>query len=162
MPPKKGKKAKKDSAKAKDPGEKAAGVEKGEKVSEVEKLQYEYHLLALDNKIKRVEEELNHTTQSRLENEKQIEDIQKEKKRVINYLNDKLRKKTEDAADLAETLEGSKQEFDLTIRKLLSDIEEETNAHKERQGQLNAEITSYKDEIKSLIHFQEVKIVTVI
>lgn len=57
---------------------------------------------------------------------------------------------------MAETLEGSKQEFDLTIRKLLTEIEEESNAHKDKQEQLNAEIASYKDEITSLIHFQEV------
>lgn len=95
MPPKKGKKAKKGGGTPKDSTEK---ISDPTKVSEVDKLQYEYELLSLDNKIKRIEEQLNHTTLQRLENEKQINDIQKEKKQVINYLNEKLRKKTDEVS----------------------------------------------------------------
>ena len=53
-------------------------------------------------------------------------------------------------------MQGSKQEFDLTVRKLLTEIEEEENKHQARQNELNNEIQEYQDEIKSLIHFQEV------
>jgi len=156
MPPKKGKKKdKKGDGDKKSGGEKSAGD--SNKVTEVDKLLYEYQLQSLDNKIQRVQEELNQTMSHRLQNEKEIGEIRKEKGRVISFLNDKLRKKTEEAADLAETLEGSKQEFDLTVRKLLTEIEEEENKHQARQNELNNEIQEYQDEIKSLIHFQEIR-----
>merc|ERR1712130_360669 len=158
MPPKKGKKKDKKvlgDGDKKSGGEKSAGD--SNKVTEVDKLLYEYQLQSLDNKIQRVQEELNQTMSHRLQNEKEIGEIRKEKGRVISFLNDKLRKKTEEAADLAETLEGSKQEFDLTVRKLLTEIEEEENKHQARQNELNNEIQEYQDEIKSLIHFQEIR-----
>lgn len=71
-------------------------------------------------------------------------------------MNEKLRKKTDEASDLAEQLEGSKQEFDLTVRKYLTEIEDEENDHQEKQRILNHEISQYSDEIKSLLHFREV------
>ena len=103
-----------------------------------------------------MEDELNLATTKRDRSSKHVEEIQKEKKRVISFLNEKLRKKTDEAADLAEQLEGSKQEFDLTVRKYLTEIEDEENDHQEKQRVLNQEISQYNDEIKSLLHFREV------
>jgi hypothetical protein len=91
MPPKKAKKGK-----GKPDQEKPAKEEKSINVTEVDKLQYEYSLLSLDNKIKRIEEKLNETRLKRFENENKIEEIQKDKKRVISYLNEKLKKKTDE------------------------------------------------------------------
>ena len=103
-----------------------------------------------------MEDELNLATTKRDRSSKHVEEIQKEKKRVISFLNEKLRKKTDEAADLAEQLEGSKQEFDLTVRKYLTEIEDEENDQQEKQRVLNQEISQYNDEIKSLLHFREV------
>jgi len=154
MPPKKDKKKKKGDKESKKGESKG---EDGDKVTEIDKLLYEYQIKALDAKIKRVEDELNLATTKRDRSSKHVEEIQKEKKRVISFLNEKLRKKTDEAADLAEQLEGSKQEFDLTVRKYLTEIEDEENDHQEKQRVLNQEISQYNDEIKSLLHFREVR-----
>ena len=47
-----------------------------------------------------------------------IEDLRSNKKRVITFLSDQLKRKTEELQDLEEKLEGSKQEFELEVTEL--------------------------------------------
>ena len=47
-----------------------------------------------------------------------IDDLRTNKKRVITFLSDQLRRKTEELQDLEEKLEGSKQEFELEVADL--------------------------------------------
>ena len=47
-----------------------------------------------------------------------IDDLRSNKKRVITFLSDQLKRKTEELQDLEEKLEGSKQEFELEVTEL--------------------------------------------
>ena len=50
--------------------------------------------------------------------EAKIEELRTNKKKVITFLSDQLKRKTEELQDLEEKLEGSKQEFDLEVADL--------------------------------------------
>ena len=114
MPPKKPKKAEKpapsvDEKKEPDPNA---------KVSELQRVQYEIQLAALDDKIGRLKSEVDKAATEKDTTEVAIEDLRSNKKRVITFLSDQLKRKTEELADLEEKLEGSKQEFELEVADL--------------------------------------------
>ena len=113
MPPKKNAKggAKKDEDKApkeKDP----------DKVTEVNKVQYEIQLAALDQKIGRLNTDIKKAETTKDQTEQKIEDLRANKKKVITFLTNQLKHKTAELQDLEEKLEGSKQEFDLEVSDL--------------------------------------------
>ena len=82
------------------------------------KSQYEIHLGSLDDKISRLRNEVEKAETEKEKTEVAIDDLRTNKKRVITFLSDQLKRKTEELQDLEEKLEGSKQEFELEVADL--------------------------------------------
>ena len=114
MPPKKPKKAEKAAPVADEKKE----TDPNAKVSELQRVQYEIQLASLDNKIGRLKTEVDKASSEKDTTELAIDDLRSNKKRVITFLSDQLKRKTEELADLEEKLEGSKQEFELEVADL--------------------------------------------
>jgi len=154
MPPKKPKKAEKAAPVADEKKE----TDPNAKVSELQRVQYEIQLASLDNKIGRLKTEVDKASSEKDTTELAIDDLRSNKKRVITFLSDQLKRKTEELADLEEKLEGSKQEFELEVADLNLNITDQRDRFAQQKNELELKIEEIKDEINSLIHFQKVRV----
>ena len=110
----KDKKGKKGKAKKKEKEVEESGdapAEDPEKVSEVDRCQYDIQILALDNKIKRLTEEVNQKIEMRKQIADDLVNAEKDKYRSISFLNEKLKRKTEEAEDVSDHLDGARREY---------------------------------------------------
>jgi len=156
----KDKKGKKGKGKKKEKEIEESGdarAEDPEKVSEVDRCQYDIQILALDNKIKRLTEEVNQKIEMRKQIADDLVNAEKDKYRSISFLNEKLKRKTEEAEDVSDHLDGARREYKSSINGLLDKIETQKSTFEQNKQDLDDKILEVKNEIASLIHFQEVR-----
>jgi len=150
MPPKK-------NAKSAEKKEKSPKEVDPNKVTETDKTIYEIRLASLDEKIKRLRDNVADSEEKKGMTEAKIEELRTNKKKVITFLSDQLKRKTEELQDLEEKLEGSKQEFDLEVADLNKGLADQRANFESEKHRVEEDIREIKEEIASLIHFQQVK-----